>query len=362
MRADAHETCAGELRAAFARVLASNQFVLGEEVTELEAELARYLSSAHAVGLSSGTDALVCALLALDIGPGAEVITTPFSFIATAEAIARVGARPVFADVDAVTLNLAPVAVARAVTPRTRAVLPVHLFGHPADVDALGAAAPGVPIVEDAAQAIGARERGRAVGTIGRLGCYSFFPTKPLGGLGDGGMVVTRDGELAERMRRLRQHGAAEKHLYRELGGNYRLDALQAAFLRVKLPYLEAWLSERRAIAVAYAEGLAGIDALVLPVTREETAPAWAHYVLRVRDGRRDELGRHLDALGVSTAVYYPRPLHLQPVFAGLGYARGDFPNAERAADEVLAIPMFAGLTEAERGRVIEGVRGFFGG
>lgn len=342
-----------ELGAAFTRVLASRQFILGAEVGAFESELARYLGSPHAIGVSSGTDALVCALLSLDIGPGDEVLTTPFTFIATAEAIARVGARPVFADIDPVTLNLDPARVVR--TPNTRAVIPVHLFGHPAELAPLE-----LPIIEDAAQAIGARAGGRRVGTLGRLGCFSFFPTKPLGALGDGGAVVTAEAALAERIRRLRQHGSAEKHLYVELGGNFRLDALQAAFLRVKLPCLDGWLEQRRAVALAYSRELAGIDELALPPTREGTEPAWAHYVVRVQDGRRDALARHLDARGIATAVYYPRPLHLQPLFAKLGYARGDFPHAERAADEVLALPLFPGLTAEQRGRVVDAVRGFF--
>lgn len=345
-----------ELGAAFTRVLASRQFILGAEVGAFESELAHYLDTAFAVGVSSGTDALVCALLALDIGPGDEVVTTPFTFIATAEAIARVGARPVFADIDPVTLNLDPARLVR--TPRTRAVIPVHLFGHPAELASLDL---DLPVIEDAAQAIGARAGGRRVGTLGRLGCFSFFPTKPLGALGDGGAVVTADAALAERIRRLRQHGSAEKHLYVELGGNFRLDALQAAFLRAKLPRLDGWLEERRAAAAAYSQELAGLDELALPVTRAGTEPAWAHYVVRVRDGRRDALARHLDARGIATAVYYPRPLHLQPVFAKLGYARGDFPRAERAADEVLALPLFPGLTAEQRGRVVDAVRGFFG-
>lgn len=344
-----------ELRAAFARVLESGQFILGAEVSAFERELAVYLGSAHAVGVSSGSDALVSALLALDVGPGAEVVTTPFTFVATAEAILRVGARPVFADIDPVTLSLDPSCVR--VGPRTRALVPVHLFGHPAPLPDLD-----VPIVEDAAQAIGARDRGRAAGTSGKLGCFSFFPSKPLGALGDGGAVVTDDEALAARVRRLRQHGAERKDLYVELGGNFRLDALQAAFLRAKLPHLGGWLAERRALAAAYSRELAGIDGLGLPVTRPETEPAWAHYVVRVPGGRRDELGRRLDERGIATAVYYPRPLHLMPAFASLGHAPGDFPRAERAADEVLALPLYPGLTQEQQGRVVEAVRGFFGG
>jgi len=344
------------LERAFGRVLASGRFILGEEVSGFEAELARYVGGARVVGLSSGSDALYCALRALDVGPGAEVVTTPLSFIATAEAIMRTGARPVFADVEPEGLGLDPARVT--LTRATRAILPVHLFGQPADLDGLTALR--VPVVEDAAQALGARHFGRAVGSVGAAGCFSFFPTKPLGALGDAGALVCADGDLAERVRRLRQHGAAERELYLELGGNFRLDALQAAFLRARLPLLDGWLVERREHAAAYARELAGIDGLDLPVVRDGTDPAWAHYVVRVRDGRRDALGRWLDERGIASAVYYRRPLHLQPVFARLGYRRGDFPVAERAADESLALPIFPGLSANQRGRVIEAVRELF--
>ena len=359
---EAHEPIADALAAAFARVLQSGRFILGDEVIAFEAALAAWLDvpPEQVVGVSSGTDALVAALTAIDVGPGHEVVTTPFTFIATAEAIVRVGARPVFADIDPVTLNLDPSAVAAAVTSRTRAILPVHLFGRPAEVDALLPL--GVPVIEDAAQAIGARSRGRAVGTIGNVGCFSFFPTKPLGALGDGGAVVTRSGGLADRVRRLRQHGSADRSLHLELGGNWRLDALQAALLRVKLPHLAAWIDERRALAAAYSRDLAGLDALALPVVADGAEPAWAHYVVRVRDGRRDALAGFLSERGIQSAVYYAVPLHLQPVFANSSHARGDFPNAEHAAGEVIALPLFPGLGEQRRLRVVDAVRAFFGG
>lgn len=354
---ESHAPLESELTSAFCRVLQSGRFVLGEEVAAFERELAAWLEvdADRVVGVSSGSDALVAALLALDVGPGAEVVTTPFTFVATAEAIARVGARPVFADIDPRTLNLDSAAVAAVVTSRTRAVIPVHLFGHPAPLD-FG----DVPVIEDAAQAIGTRTGGRPVGTIGELGCFSFFPTKPLGALGDGGAVVARRGDLADRVRRLRQHGSADRRAHLELGGNWRLDALQAAVLRTKLPHLTGWVAERRSLAAAYSHALAAIDGVALPVTGADSEPAWAHYVLRIHDGKRDELARHLDAGGIGNAVYYRRPLHLEPAFAHLGHARGAFPHAERAADELIAIPLFPGLGADRQARVVEAVRAFF--
>ena len=345
------------LEQALLRVIRSGRFILGDEVAGFECSLAEYVGARHAVGVSSGTDALVCALLALGVGAGDEVVTTPFTFVATVEAVLRVGARPVFVDVELDRGQIDAERVESALTARTRAVLPVHLFGHPALLGELP-----VPVVEDAAQALGAKAGERAVGTLGKVACFSFFPTKTLGGLGDAGALVTQDEALAERVRRLRQHGARSKHEYVELGGNYRIDALQAACLRVKLPYLEAWLGERRAIAEAYSAELAGMAELRLPATLEGTEPAWAHYVVRVLGGaeRRDALVRYLMERGVETAIYYPTPLHLQPVFAHLGYRRGDFPVAERWAREALALPLFPGLRAEERARVVDGVHSFF--
>lgn len=364
---ESHAPLEPALAAAFSRVLQSGRFVLGEEVAAFERELAAWLEvdADRVVGVSSGSDALVVALLALDVGAGAEVVTTPFTFVATAEAIARVGARPVFADIDPATLNLDPAAARAAITERTRAVIPVHLFGHPAPMDFGSVPAPvpePVPVIEDAAQALGARAAGKRVGTIGAAGCFSFFPTKPLGALGDGGAVVTQSGGPADRVRRLRQHGSADRRAHLELGGNWRLDALQAALLRAKLPHLAGWIDQRRALAAAYSRALADLDGVALPAAAAAAGnePAWAHYVLRVRDGRRDALAQYLDAHAIGCAVYYRRPLHLEPAFAHLGYARGAFPHAERAADELIAIPLFPGLGADRQGRVIDAVRGFF--
>jgi dTDP-4-amino-4,6-dideoxygalactose transaminase len=353
------EPLAPELAEALARVALRREWILGPEVLELEAALCEYLGVGHAIGVSSGTDALVCALCALDVGPGDEVVTTPFTFVATGEAILRVGATPVFADVEPDTLTLDPARVAMVAGARTRAVVPVHIFGHVADVD--GLARLGLPVLEDAAQATGARRGGRCAGTLGIAGCLSFFPTKPLGGCGDGGMVLTGDASVADRVRRLRQHGG-DKREFVELGGNYRLDALQAAFLRVKLPHLAGWLRRRHSIAGVYARELDDLSGLTLPQVAAEVEPAWAHYVVRVLGGRRDALARHLDDRGVATGVYYRRPLHLQPLFARLGYGRGSFPVAERAAEEVLALPLFPELSEDQQGRVIAAVRELFAG
>jgi dTDP-4-amino-4,6-dideoxygalactose transaminase len=342
---------------AIRRVVHSGAFVLGGEVAEFEAEMAAYLVCKHAIGVSSGTDALVCALSALGIVPGDDVITSPFSFIATAGAIQRVGARPRFVDVESETLQLDAARVAESVDSRVKAILPVHLFGHVADVAALGRFA--LPLVEDAAQAIGARVDGRAVGTFGALGCFSFFPSKPLGAFGDGGLVVTSDDGLAHRVRSLRQHGATRKHRYEYLGGNYRLDALQAAVLRVKLPHLDDWLKQRRALAAAYSERLARVPGVQVPLTRPGTEPAWAHYVIRVPAEKRDPLAAFLAEKGVETAIYYPTPLHLQPVFAALGHRESDFPVAERAAREVLALPLYPELVIEDLEYVVQCVERF---
>lgn len=348
-------TLLGPITDATARVLRSGTFVLGPEVLAFEAEIARFLGVSHAVGVSSGTDALVCALAALGIGANDEVITTPFTFVATAEAIRRVGARPRFVDVSEETLQLDAMQVSSAVSACTKAIVPVHLFGHAAELPDLG-----VPIVEDAAQAIGARVHGRRVGSSGELGCFSFFPAKPLGALGDGGLVVTSDAGLAERVRSLRQHGATRKHHYAALGGNYRLDALQAAVLRVKLPHLDGWLAQRRVLANAYAERLGGVPQVRVPVTASGVEPAWSNYVIRVPSHDRDELAAFLGENGVETAIHYPTPLHLQPIFADLGHRESDFPVAERAAREVLALPLYPELPLADLEYVVQCIERFF--
>jgi dTDP-4-amino-4,6-dideoxygalactose transaminase len=352
-----------ELGEALGRVLEEQAFVLGPRVAAFESALAEFLDVPHVVGVKSGSDALLLALLALGIGPGDEVVTTPFSFFATAGAVLRVGAKPVFADVDPGTLALDPGSVRRALGPRTRAILPVHLFGQPAELDELCRLAEGrgVALVEDAAQALGATVSGRAVGGFGRVGCFSFHPSKPLGAFGDAGAVVTRDPELAARLVRLRTHGALRKNEHElSLGGNHRLDALQAAVLSVKLAYLPSWLAARRAQAKAYDEELAGIPGLVLPPRVPGSESSFSAYTLRVKDGIRDALARHLHAAGVEACVYYPKPLHLQPAFSSLALGRGSFPVAEEAAKEVLSIPIYPELGLAERKCVIRAVRQFY--
>jgi dTDP-4-amino-4,6-dideoxygalactose transaminase len=350
------------VRAAIDRVCETQELILGAEVELLETEVARFLATDFGVGVSSGSDALLCALMALGIGAGDEVITTPFTFIATAEAIVRCGAMPRFVDIEPATMNLDPEQVAAAINPRTKAVLPVHLFGHPAELDPLAALARrhGVVIVEDAAQAFGAAYRGRKLGTWGILGCFSFFPSKPLGAFGDGGMIVTSDAGLAQRCRNLRSHGSPDKRTYQELGGNFRLDALQAAILRVKLGHVEHWLAARRAHALAYRDALGDLPGVVLPHMQPDSEPAVNLYTLRVRDGRRDALAACLRARGIQTAVHYPLPLHLQPCFRELGLLPGALPESENAAREVLSIPLYPELTAGQRDYVVDSIRGFF--
>lgn len=355
---------ADELRAAAARVLGSGRYILGaagsSEVAAFESELATSLGVAHAVGCSSGTDALLAMLMALGVGPGDEVVTTPFSFFASAGAIARLGARPRFADVAPATLTLCPQAALAAVGPRTKAVLTVHLFGRLAATAELTAACDqrGIPLLEDAAQAIAARDaQGRAGGTLGLAGALSFFPSKNLGGFGDGGMVVTTSAAFASAIRLLRTHGAAAKFDHRVVGGNFRLDELQAALLRVKLPRLGAWTQARRRVAALYGAALAGTP-LTLPPP--DAGGVWNQFVVRVPDGRRDALATHLKGRGVDTAVYYPQPLHLQPCFSALGHRRGDFPVAEQAAEEVLALPIYPELTDDQVHAVATATEDFF--
>ncbi|MGE3274267.1 MAG: DegT/DnrJ/EryC1/StrS family aminotransferase [Vicinamibacterales bacterium] len=354
-----------ELLAAVTRVCDSQRFIMGPEVEGLESELATALQVRHAVGVSSGTDALLMALMALGVGPGDEVVTTPFSFFATAGCIVRVGARPVFADIDPVTFNIDPAAVAAAVTPRTKALMPVHLYGQAADLAPLlqTAGAAGIPVIEDAAQAVGAVYRGRPVGGWGAMGCFSFFPSKNLGGFGDGGLVTTNDEETAHRLRLLRNHGMEPKYYHHLVGGNFRLDALQAAVLRVKLPHLAGWSAARQANAARYRALFAdaGLDGLVrLPAEAPERSHIYNQFVVRVE--ARDRLRAHLDAAGVGTEVYYPVPFHLQACFADLGYGAGAFPRTESAAREVLALPIYPELTEGQQAEVVGAIRAFYRG
>jgi dTDP-4-amino-4,6-dideoxygalactose transaminase len=332
-----------EIEGAVLRVLRSQRFILGEEVAAFERAMAEYTGAGHAVACASGSDALLLALLALDVGPGDEVITSPFTFVATAASIHRLGAKPVFADIEPETFNLDPKQVARRINSRTRAIVPIHLYGRLAAIEEIVEMARScrIPVVEDAAQALGARRGGRMAGTFGELGCYSFYPTKNLGGAGDGGMVVTRDARLAERVRRLREHGEERRYYHSEVGLNSRLDEIQAAVLRVKLGRLEAWNGARRRHAAEYTRLLG--DAVRAPGPAPEGSHIYHQYVIRVED--RDGLRARLAGQGVETAVYYPVPLHLQKCFADLGHQPGDFPRAEAAAREVLALPIYPELT-----------------
>lgn len=358
-----HKTIKTDLEAAAARVIASGHFILGPEVAALEKEAAAALGVAQAIGMSSGTDAILALLMALDIGRGDEVVTTPFSFFATIGAIARVGARAVLADVEEATMNLDPDAAAGKIGPRTKAVLTVHLFGRVARTAPLEAACAQakLPLLEDAAQAIGARADGsaigRRVGTLGAAAALSFFPSKNLGGLGDGGMVLTGDAGLDDKLRVVRAHGARRKYHHETVGGNFRLDELQAAFLRVKLPHLPRWSALRRVVANAYRKGLADGPVGVPP---DDPGCVWNQFVVRVSDGKRDALARRLADDGIATAVYYPEPLHLQPCFADLGYQAGAFPIAERACREALALPIYPELALESVERVCEKIRVFF--
>jgi dTDP-4-amino-4,6-dideoxygalactose transaminase len=349
-----------EIRPAMERVIHSQRFILGEEVAAFEREIASYLGVRHAVGVSSCTDALTIALSALGIGPGDEVITTPYTFFATTGAILRVGARPVFADIEQEGFNLDPRYVARAIGPRTRAILPVHLFGQAADMSALKALAEShsLYLIEDAAQALGATFDGQRVGTLGDFGCFSFFPTKNLGGFGDGGLLTTNADALAELARSLRGHGFGAKHHSQRLGGNFRLDALQAAVLRVKLPYLEGFNSRRRKNARHYLEAAASLnDDLRLPLELTGRKHVYNQFVLR--SPARAALASHLAERGIRTERYYPLPIHLQETCAPLGYKLGDFPQAEAAARESLALPIFPELEDWMLNAVVEALGEF---
>jgi dTDP-4-amino-4,6-dideoxygalactose transaminase len=350
---------------ALTRVADSQRFIMGPEVEAFEREVAAVVDVRHAIGVSSGTDALTAALMALDIGPGDEVVTTTFSFFATAGCIARVGARPVLVDIDPETFNIDMVAATRACTARTRALMPVHLFGQSADMSAVLALADeyNLKVIEDAAQAIGATDHGGRVGGIGNLGCFSFFPSKNLGAFGDAGLVTTNDDGLAHKVRLLRNHGMEPKYSHQLVGGNFRIDAIQAAVLRVKLPHLEAWTNGRRANAARYRALFAdaGFSGTVTPPTeRPDRHHIYNQFVIRVPD--RDGLKRHLDAAGVGTEIYYPVPFHRQACFADLGYRAGDFPHAERAAAEVLALPIYPELTAEQQTYVVEQIDAYYRG
>ncbi|MEW5927617.1 MAG: DegT/DnrJ/EryC1/StrS family aminotransferase [Gemmatimonadota bacterium] len=349
-------------------VIEEQRFILGPTVDRFEAEVAEYLGVEHAVGCASGTDALLLGLRALGVERGEEVVTSPFTFFATAGAIHNAGGRTVFADIDPATFNLDPAAADAAVTERTRVLVPVHLFGLMAEMEAFRALGDrrGVAVLEDAAQAIGARRRledGRWIttGTLGDACAFSFFPTKNLGAFGDAGMTVTHDAATAERLRKLRVHGGRQMYHHEEVGYNSRLDALQAAVLSAKLPHLAGWSAARREHARFYDEALAGLEGVATPSVPEGSGSIYNQYTLRVHGGRRDELAAFLRERGVGSNVYYPVPLHLQECFAYLGYRQGQFPESERAAEEVLSIPVFPELTEAQREHVAASIRAFFG-
>ncbi|MDX6303974.1 MAG: hypothetical protein QOI77_943 [Blastocatellia bacterium] len=376
-----YETIRDEVRRAVDGVFDSQHFVLGAEVQALEEEIARYSQTKFAIGCASGSDALLLALMSCGVSADDEVITTPFSFFATAGAIARLGARPVFVDIEERTFNLDPSLVSAAITARTKAIMPVHLYGQCTEMDPLieigrsadipvggsPASLPlshsHIPIIEDAAQAIGAEDRGRRAGSMGAIGCFSFYPSKNLGGAGDGGMLVTNDLDHARRLHMLRVHGEETKYHHKVIGINSRLDALQAAVLRAKLPHLEEWTTGRQRKALQYELMFADAglpEQVEVPYVRSNARHIFHQFVIRVREGRRDALREHLRERGVGTDVYYPVPLHLQECFAYLGYKEGDFPVAEQAAKETLALPVYPELTDEQQDHVVNMIAKFF--
>ena len=334
-----------EIRAAIDRVLESQHFILGPEVEQLERDIAAYSGCSHAIGLSSGTDALHVAFMAIDLKPGDEVITTPYSFFSTAGEIARLGAKPVFAEIDRKTYNIDPAGIEAKISSRTRAILPVHLFGQMADMRAIMEIARkyNVRVIEDAAQAIGAELNGRRAGSMGDLGCFSFYPTKNLGGYGDGGMITTNNAALAEKIRLLRSHGFKTKYHNEILGGNFRLDEIQAAVLRVKLKYLDGWTEGRRRNAALYRKNLARTGRVELPFEQPNSRHIYHQFVIRVE--RRDDMMAQLREREIGSDVYYPIPIHLQRSFGSLGYRVGDFPISEALANQSLALPIYSELT-----------------
>lgn len=384
-----YATIRAEVREAIDRVADSQHFILGPEVEALEKEVAEYSQCQFGIGVSSGSDALLVALMAIDLKPGDEVITTPYTFFATAGAVARLGGKSVFVDIDPATYNIDPAALEAAVTDRTRAIIPVHLYGQMADMDPIMevAARHNLIVIEDAAQAIGSEYRGRRAGSIGHLACFSFFPSKNLGGFGDGGMITTNDPELADRVKLLRNHGYRPKYYNKVVGGNFRLDAIQAAVLRVKLRYLDGWTDARQRNAARYRElfeqaelsirpdtlaelrnearanGGSPLDraaGVVLPQEKADARHIYNQFV--VRSGRRDELIAFLKARQIGTEIYYPVPMHLQECFADLGYGSGDFPESENAAAETLALPIYPELTDEMIATVVQSIADFHAG
>jgi dTDP-4-amino-4,6-dideoxygalactose transaminase len=367
-----HATIREEVRDAIDRVVESQHFILGPEVEALEREVAEYSGCVHGIGVSSGTDALLVALMAIDLKPGDEVVTTPYTFFATAGAVARLGGKPVLVDIDPLTYNIDPARIEAAITSRTRAIIPVHLYGQMAEMDPIMEIAErrGLYVIEDAAQAIGSEYRGLRAGSMGHLACFSFFPSKNLGGVGDGGMVTSNDAELAHRVKLLRNHGYSPKYYNKVVGGNFRLDAIQAAVLRVKLRYLDQWTEARQRNAAAYRDlfgeaGLAvslgefagGAKGVVLPVESTDVRHIYNQFV--IRSHRRDDLMKHLKDRQIGTEIYYPVPMHLQECFAELGYGKGDFLESESAADQTLALPIYPELTPEMIASVVEAIAEF---
>jgi dTDP-4-amino-4,6-dideoxygalactose transaminase len=354
-----------EIRVAIDRVCDSGRFVLGPDVADLESELARALGVPHVISCASGSDALLLALMALDIKPGDEVILPSYTFFATASAVTRLGATPIFADIDPVTYLVDPVDVKRKLSTRTRAIVPVHLFGRTADMDALLpiAKSAGVPVVEDAAQSILSTWHGRCSGALGDVGCFSFYPTKNLGGVGDGGFLTTTRDDIAKSLKLLRVHGMEPRYYHQVVGINSRLDSIQAAVLRVKLPHLDAWTTARQSNAARYMELFSQYDLdqhVTVPTDEPRGRHVWNQFVIRVAGGQRDALRSHLTTCKVGTEIYYPVPLHLQQCFAYLGWRKGDLPQTETAAEETLALPIFPELEPAEQRTVVGRIAEFF--
>lgn len=354
-----YQSIKNEIDAAVLGVMASGHFVLGPNVKALEAELAEYVGCQYGVGLASGTDALRLSLAALDVGPGDEVITTPFTFVATASTISHAGARPMFVDIDPRTFNIVPAQIEAAITGRTKAIVPVHLYGQPAEMDAIMDVARrhNLYVIEDCAQAIGATDDGRHIGSFGDVACFSFYPTKNLGAYGDGGMVTTNNPELAERIEVLRQQGSKTRYYHDVLGFNSRLDEMQAALLRVKLRHLDTWQAKRRRVAARYDELLGNLD-VEIPFIRPGVTHVYHQYTIRVP--RRDDLHQFLKDRDIGTMIYYPLPLHLQQLYHDLGYAEDSLPVSEQAAREVISLPIYPELAEEQIRIVAEAIGEFF--
>jgi dTDP-4-amino-4,6-dideoxygalactose transaminase len=359
-----YKTLRDQIRPVVDEVFESQYFIGGPQIDGLEKELAAYCGSKHALGVSSGTDAILLALWALGVGPGDEVITSPYTFFATVGSIARLGAHCRFVDIDPATYNLDVAKVKAAIGPKTKAIMPVHLYGQCVDMKALLAVAGSIPVVEDAAQAIGAKDAdGRRAGSMGTVGCFSFFPSKNLGGAGDGGFISTNDDALAHRMKVMRNHGMEPKYFHKLLGGNFRLDALQAAVLRVKLRHLDAWHEGRRKNAADYRKLFAAqklpAGAVTLPLERPGCYHIYNQFILRVAAAKRDALVKHLQTNGIGCEIYYPVPCHLQECFASEGHKAGDFPQSERAAKETLAVPIYPELSDEQKACVVETIAEF---